>query len=44
MISVGSEYKVTPFLNAMNSAVALMAVKIEYVYIRSLETPPIYGA
>jgi hypothetical protein len=44
MIRVGSKIKDSPFLNAMNSVVALMAAAIECVYIRSFETSPIYGA
>jgi hypothetical protein len=44
MIRVGSNNEDSLFSNAMNFVVALMAVAIEYVYIRSLETSPIYCA
>jgi hypothetical protein len=44
MIRVGSNKEDSLFLNAMNSVVVLMAVAIEYVYIRSLDTSPIYCA
>lgn len=38
MIKDGSNNEDSPFLNVMTSAVALTAVAIEYVYVRSFET------
>jgi hypothetical protein len=44
MIRVGSNNGDFRYLSAMTFAVALKAVAIEYVYIRSLEMLPIYSA
>jgi len=44
MIRVGSNDGDFQYLSATTFAVVLMAVAIEYVYIRSLETSPIYSA
>ena len=43
MIKDGSNNEDSQFLNVMTCAVALTAVAIEYVYVRSFETSTVNG-